>query len=307
MPIPSIAYYKLWEFTEKKDAERISSQTPSPGIKEITAIPYVDDGSWEHLLDFYYKDDGSGNIPNSPLIIDIHGGGWMYGTKEINKYYCFYLASKGFNVFSINYTLCPKGTFKTQIQDAFSAFRWIGEHGAEYNCDMQNVFLCGDSAGGHIATVAAALYSRPDLCEIYDVELPAFSLNALGIVCGAYDIKLFKDLEPGRNYAKIILGDDYKNSDFANVSSMSEIIGTAPEDTKLPPIYMVSSKEDFIGFLSTGFDKLMTRYGYTHTFRRLGKSKLHSLPHVFCVTNPEYPESQIVNTEMLDFFRKYIV
>ena len=307
MPIPSFAFYKLWEFTGKSDAKRIASQTPTPGISEIADIPYIDDGRREHVLDFYYRDQGDGTIPSAPLIIDIHGGGWMYGYKEINKYYCYYLASKGFNVFSINYRLCPEVKFWDQVEDAFSAFGWIDEHGAEYNCDMKNVFICGDSAGGHIGAIAVTLFSRPDIREIYNVELPSFSFNACGFVCGAFDVKLFKELSLGWNYAKIILGDDFRTNKYANCTSISDVFYSAPDETVFPPIFMISSKEDFLGFLSVKFDKLLTENGREHVFRRLGKSPLHSLPHVFCITNPEYPESQIVNTEMLDFFKSHRV
>ena len=307
MPIPSIAYRKLWEFTGKNDAKRIASQTPTPGISEITDIPYINDGRKEHILDFYFKEQGDGSIPKAPVIIDIHGGGWMYGWKEINKYYCYYLAAKGFNVFSINYRLCPDYKLWDQIEDVFASFKWIDEHGKEYNCDMNNVFLCGDSAGGHIGAIAAALFSREDIREIYGVELPSFRFNGCGFASGAFDIKIFKDLSLGWNYAKIILGDDFKTNKYADCTSMSDIINSAPKETKLPPIFMISSKEDFLGFLSVNFDKLLTDIGSEHIFRRLGKSKLHSLPHVFSITNPEYPESQIVNTEMLDFFKAHMV
>lgn len=75
--------FKLfWKNVERKDARRINSQTPPTEIEQFCDIQYIDDGLWQHRLDVYSK---SGKLSHRPVIIDIHGGGWMYGTKEINK------------------------------------------------------------------------------------------------------------------------------------------------------------------------------------------------------------------------------
>ena len=75
--------FKLfWKTVERKDARRINSQTPPTEIEQFCDIQYIDDGLWQHRLDVYSK---SGKLSHCPVIIDIHGGGWMYGTKEINK------------------------------------------------------------------------------------------------------------------------------------------------------------------------------------------------------------------------------
>ena len=77
--------FKLfWKTVERKDARRINSQTPPTEIEQFCDIQYIDDGLWQHRLDVYSK---SGKLSHRPVIIDIHGGGWMYGTKEINKNY----------------------------------------------------------------------------------------------------------------------------------------------------------------------------------------------------------------------------
>lgn len=73
--------FKLfWKTVERKDARRINSQTTPTEIEQFCDIQYIDDGLWQHRLDVYSK---SGKLSHRPVIIDIHGGGWMYGTKEI--------------------------------------------------------------------------------------------------------------------------------------------------------------------------------------------------------------------------------
>ncbi len=89
----------FWKTVEKSDAKNIASQTEPEGIKRICDIPYIGDGHPMHLLDVYYPEDAAHALP---VIIDIHGGGWMYGSKELNKIYCLNLAKRGFTVFNIS-------------------------------------------------------------------------------------------------------------------------------------------------------------------------------------------------------------
>ena len=68
----------------KRMRKRIALQRPTPGITQVTDIAYLPDGHRGHLLDVYYPE---GTAEPLPVVIDIHGGGLMYGYKELNKYY----------------------------------------------------------------------------------------------------------------------------------------------------------------------------------------------------------------------------
>ena len=85
----------FWKQNEKNDFKRISMQTPASGVKQKNNLPYLADDLEEHTLDIYYPENAAGKLP---VIVDIHGGGWMAGSKEINKNYCLDLASRGYCV-----------------------------------------------------------------------------------------------------------------------------------------------------------------------------------------------------------------
>lgn len=291
---------QFWKKTEEQDQKRLAGQTPPQGVDEVTNLAYIDDGDPMHFLDIYYP---QGTTTPIPVIIDIHGGGWMYGTKDLNKNYCLTLASMGFAVVNPSYRLCPQTTIPGQIQDIFAAFRWLDDNGAKYCCDMNNVFVTGDSAGGHLAALSCAIMGRDGLDEIFGVTLPRLRFNAAGFTCGGFDpLKTLNKPTPiTRAYKEILLGEDCDSYPYASYLNVGALVG----GTHFPPIYMVSSKEDFVFSMSVAFSEKLSEYAVPHRFRKWGRAKGKHLTHVFSVLYPEWPESKATNEEMLSLFREY--
>lgn len=295
------ALSEFWKRTERADQMRLSAQTPTEGLTEVVNLAYIDDENPMHLLDIYYPEDTKEPLP---VLIDIHGGGWAYGTKELNKNYCLKLASMGFCVINPSYRLCPETTIIGQLQDIYQVFHWLDRNGENYPCDMNNIFITGDSAGGHLAGMAVAIMSRPDLPQIFKVKLPKIRFKAIGFTCGGFDpFKIMNwPLGLARAYKRLVLGEDYNNYPYASYLNLSALVVGAD----FPPIYMVSSEEDFVRSQSVAFSKKLDEYEIPYTFRLWGRVKGKTLPHVFTVTNPEWEESEITNREMLDFFRLHM-
>lgn len=74
-----------WGLISVIDKNRIASQTPDGGVCEVLDVPYRTGGQSAHMLDICYPESTSKSLP---VIIDIHGGGWIYGGKEINRNFC---------------------------------------------------------------------------------------------------------------------------------------------------------------------------------------------------------------------------
>ncbi|MCM8530588.1 MAG: alpha/beta hydrolase [Lentisphaeraceae bacterium] len=88
---------------------------------------------------------------STPLIIWIHGGGWMHGSKRLSPYRIAGFISKGFTVASVEYRLSGEAIFPAAITDCKAAVRFLRAHADKYKLDANNIGVWGSSAGGHLA------------------------------------------------------------------------------------------------------------------------------------------------------------
>lgn len=283
---------RVWAKVEIEDNKRISSQTLPEGVQAVLDVPYLEDGIKGHLLDIYTPD---GFEKPLPLIIDIHGGGLMYGYKEINKNFCYHLALDGFIVISINYRLVPDVLYGDQVRDVLAAFRWIAEHGAEYGCDMERVFVAGDSAGGQLTAHCTLVNNHPDLRRIYRVEESGLKIRGVGLICCMVNRKgksvFINGAAFGRGYRK---NPEYEGTDLKKYLSSQYF----------PPAYIVTSDQDFIQEGSIYMKKLLREKNISHRFRNWGYNKQEPIEHVFNVAYPDRAESVQTNHELTGYFKE---
>lgn len=119
-------------------------------------IPYASDTLKKHSLDLYIPK----HIKNPvPLVIWIHGGGWVGGNKfgdmENMKSTLKGILDNGFAVASIAYRFSTTDIFPAQIQDCNQAVNYLYDNAAKYNLDKNKIAVIGFSAGGHLASLIA--------------------------------------------------------------------------------------------------------------------------------------------------------
>lgn len=110
-------------------------------------LPYVTGGHERQKLDLYVPKDGK----QLPLVVVIHGGGFMAGSKDHTNPVPFLEA--GYAVASINYRLSQHAIWPAQIVDCKSAVRWLRKNAAQYNLDRDRFAAYGPSAGGHLSAM----------------------------------------------------------------------------------------------------------------------------------------------------------
>ena len=112
-------------------------------------LAYVPNGHERQKLDLYLPADGT--AAPVPVIIWVHGGAWLAGSKDRCPAQRF--VDAGYAVASINYRLSQHATFPAQIQDCKAAVRWLRAHASRYNLDPQRFGVWGASAGGHLVAL----------------------------------------------------------------------------------------------------------------------------------------------------------
>ena len=221
----------------------------------------------------------------------------MYGDKSLNRVYASYLAEKGYIVIAVNYHLCPEVLYDTQVRDLMTAYKWVAEHGEAYNCDLQNVYLVGDSAGGQLAFYTSIVNTSEELRTLYNAPETGLTFNATGLISGMYDMK------SGFNSVLIscILGYEYTASPYYDVLQPEEVI----DKGTLPPSYIVTSAKDFLRPASVQLDALLTEKGIEHQFHDWELTINRSSGHITSVAYPDLEESQVTIAEMLAFFEAH--
>ena len=93
-----------------------------------------------------------------PVIVFYHGGVWLVGNYENHKRLVrdLVVGTNAVAVF-VDYTLIPEAKFPTQINQAYAALKWVGEHGAEINVDPSRMAIAGNSVGGNMAAAIALM------------------------------------------------------------------------------------------------------------------------------------------------------
>jgi acetyl esterase/lipase len=125
------------------------------------------------LLDLYLP-PGAG--PH-PLIVYVHGGGWMSGTKRASAAFADWpavlasVAAEGFVVAAVSYRLSGEARFPAALHDVRTAIRWLRANAARFGIDASRVALWGASAGGQLAALAALAGAAPGLMP--DFAMPA--------------------------------------------------------------------------------------------------------------------------------------
>lgn len=291
-----------WKFCDKSDKENHATQTPPENVVKVKDIPYIDDGNPYHKFDVFYPE---GTIPKEglPVIIDIHGGGWMYASKDLNEYYCMELANKGYCVFSISYRLVPDVTVYEQIKDCTDALAYINSNMKNYPANKKTVMLTGDSAGGQLALYSTILNNNPDARKIFGTVDTKLNIKCLLLTS---PVTYAKSGGWFSIYTKKMWGKDYKTKAAYNYMDLDEIMELAND---MPPTYFITSSGDTLAH-----DQTVNTYNYfadkgyeceIQDFTDLRDGK--KLPHVFSVLDPFDEYGQKAINDALDYYQKALL
>lgn len=287
----SVESFSFWFFASRSDAKRDRGLKTPEDIRRIDRIPYGPDARW-NTLDVYRPRGKAGKLP---VIVNIHGGGYVYGSTKQYQFYCMGLAQRGFAVVSFNYHLAPKYKFPTPVRDTNLVMEWICRKAEIYGFDTDNVVIVGDSAGAQLASQYAVICTDPEYAKIMEITPPEFTLRAVGLNCGMYDLKERAGEIPGN---KLMV--DYFTKDPSVYGKKLDVLSHVTE--KFPPAYLLSAKGDFLVEQCRPMAELLRSKGVPCEYRIYGDEKTG---HVFHL-DMRSDLARKANDEEIAFIREHL-
>ena len=120
-------------------------------LELIKDVAYSPDGNKAHVLDILRLK----KLPKGPMpvLVWIHGGGFVGGDKASGYSYLKRFAKRGYFCATINYRFAYEKHFPGQLEDCKCAIRFLRAHAKEYNLDADHIGVCGGSAGGNLVSM----------------------------------------------------------------------------------------------------------------------------------------------------------
>ena len=174
--IMALMYRKAVKSVDKKRLKTMKD--PANDMVITKNIRYSKGSRKYHLLDVYKLKD----FPSKGTIFVVHGGGLIYGKKDLNRFSNMELTRLGYDVVAISYSLAPGKTLFYQVRDCLNALDFVIKNKDKYNLNLNNLYLFGDSAGGFLNLIIAGLLKNKELMKEfikYDLNV---EINGIGLV-----------------------------------------------------------------------------------------------------------------------------
>lgn len=282
------------DFKKGDDQRDAGLPTHIPEVDRFDDIPYGKDPKYQ-ILDVYLPSNRTDH--KLPVIVNIHGGGWVYGTKETYQFYCMALAKEGFAVINANYRLAPDVVYPGELDDINRVFHWAAkdENAKQYQLDLNNVFIVGDSAGGQMWEQILAVYTNDEYRKYFGYDIPKLKIKAAALNCGAYFLTAINSIAgaPEAYFRPEIRLAEHEQ---LNVEQFLT--------TNLPPIFLMTCTDDFLrdnAYMLAGY---LRAKGIFHEIQFYGDDEQRR-GHVFHVNQRDDLAKQC-NLDELNFFRKYL-
>lgn len=194
------------------------------------------------LLDLYLPEKSDKPLP---LIVWIHGGAWLAGSKDGGSP-ALQFTAEGYAVAHVGYRLSGEATFPAQINDCKGAIRWLRGNAKSYNLDSNKIVAWGSSAGGHLAALVGTTGNVKDLEGTVNDLKESSRVQAVIDWFGPTDLLRMNETESDRRHdapnsaeSKIIGGPILENKQKAVKASPTSYI------TKdMPPFLIMHGDHD---------------------------------------------------------------
>jgi acetyl esterase len=215
-----------------------------------------------------------------PLVLWIHGGGWIGGTAAMLSPHSRVLAAQGFVVASLDYSLAPEQCYPVPVLQSVAALDWLKENAQRYGADPTRLVIGGESAGAQLASQVAALMTNPGYAGRTGIAptVPASWLRAVILYNGVFDVTTFPQCR--FPLTKLFLRSYLGRADYRAAPRIGEMSSARHASADFPPTYITAGDADPLESESYQMDAVLRALGVTVRSRYWTGSGLH-LQHGF--------------------------
>lgn len=232
-----------------------------------------------------------------PVVVMIHGGGLVVGTRKMSRTFCENLAARGFLVFAPEYRRLTETDVFQEIGDITAAFSFISDQLSEYGGDPDRVAVISESAGSFLSVYAVAAIGSPVLRDLFGLQDISLHIRALACFSGLFYTARRDPV--GLVYARNLYGKERKDASFIRYMDPE-----CPEVMEhLPPVFLAGSDADFLKGNTKHYATALRRAG--HPCELIYYEDQKNLTHAFPALKPDLPESRNVLDRLLEWFASF--
>lgn len=260
---------------EQRDERCLAGKLLPSGVTVLSDVPFAGEQDPALLLDIYIPERASGRLP---AVVDFHGGGFMCGSKAMDRLFCAELASRGYIVFCVGYRLARGGcTFLQQAQDAVRAAEWVAKNAEGMGADMEDVLYCGHSSGAVLAVLCALFGSSLALRAAYsipeDVSLP----RCKGLLLDGGLLSVTQKSLPYWGMRSMCFAKGYQKQPYYLALDWAKL----PALRGLPPVCLLTNHADELRPMSHAFASCLQASGVQHLLLDNGEGEGGHMAVVF--------------------------
>jgi len=184
-----------------------------------------------------------------PLIVFVQGSAWFKQDLNTNLTALSFFVQRGYVIAIVEYRHNGIAPFPAQVQDTKTAVRFMKKNAGVYGIDPENVYLWGDSSGGHtvlLAGITDDIFFDTDVYKEYDCTVKGI-IDFYGVtdITEKYDFPTTPNHLQASSPAGLFLG-GISVTDNMDLASKSVIMNFISEDKDIPPIFIVHGTSDNI-------------------------------------------------------------
>jgi len=222
-----------------------------------------------------------------PVLVYLHGGGWVMGSPKTHRRLAFRFAEAGYLVVNLHYRLAPEFPFPAAFDDCVRAIRWVTDNIASYGGDPSRLAVGGDSAGGNLTAAAAAALADDARVRIKAILLIYAALDFANMTAEGADALSGALVE--------MLVDSYIGHDrdaLVKDWRVSPILAAK----RLPPAHIACGTADELIADAHALVAKLAAAGIPYEL-----ATYDEMPHGFAQMEEMFPEARVSIARMIDF------